>query len=99
MLGLVKSNVMAVAPLAVGSFALYVAAIVAHAKRDAVTELAIRGRVYGSNTTLQALPSLLIAGLLADRFGAAPVFLISGLVALAAIAIGPAFRDRALGSV
>jgi MFS family permease len=103
LLGLVRSYAAAVALLTAGSFALYVAAIVVHAKRDAVTELTIRGRVYGSNTTLQAIPSLLsmlMAGALADRFGVASVFLVSGLMALAvmaAVSIGLTFRDRELG--
>ena len=103
LLGLVKSYAAVVTLLVVGSFALYVAAIVVHAKRDGVTELAIRGRVYGSNTTLQAIPSLLsmlMAGALADRFGVAPVFLVSGLMALAvmaAVAVGIAFRGQDLG--
>ncbi len=103
LLGLVTSYAAAVALLAAGSFALYVAAIVVHAKRDAVTELAVRGRVYGSNTTLQAIPSLLsmlLAGALADRFGVAPVFLASGLMALAvmaAVSIRTTSRERALG--
>ena len=103
LLGLVKSYTAAVTLLVVGSFALYVAAIVVHAKRDAVTELTIRGRVYGSNTTLQAIPSLLsmlIAGALADHLGVAPVFFVSGLMALAvlaAVSISIAFRGRELG--
>jgi MFS family permease len=89
LLGLVHSHAAAVALLAAGSFALYAAAIVVHAKRDLVTELPVRGRVYGSNTTLQTLPSLLsmvLAGALADRFGVAPVFAAGGLMALAALA-------------
>lgn len=102
LLGFVTSYAAAVALLAAGSFALYVAAIVVHARRDAETELAIRGRVYGSNTTLQAIPSLLsmlLAGALADRFGVAPIFLVSGLMALAvmaAVSFGMASRGRAL---
>ncbi|HWQ08131.1 MAG TPA: MFS transporter [Holophaga sp.] len=104
LLGLVKSYAATVTLLVAGSFALYVAAIVVHAKRDEVTDLAIRGRVYGSNTTLQAIPSLLsmlVAGVLADRFGVAPIFFVSGLMALAVLAvvsIGIAPRDRELGS-
>jgi Na+/melibiose symporter-like transporter len=103
LLGLVHSRAAAVALLAVGSFALYVAAIVVHAKRDMVTELPVRGRVYGSNTTLQTLPSLLsmvLAGALADRFGVAPVFAAGGLMALAAlaaVALATASRDRTPG--
>ena len=103
LLGLVKSYAAVVTLLVAGSFALYVAAVVVHAQRDGVTELAIRGRVYGSNTTLQAIPSLLsmlMAGALADRFGVAPVFFVSGLMALAvmaAVAVGIAFRGQDLG--
>ena len=103
LLGLVESYAAAVTLLVVGSFALYVAAIVVHAKRDAVTEITLRGRVYGSNTTLQAIPSLLstlIAGALADHFGVAPIFFVSGLMAIAVMAtmsIGIACRRREMG--
>lgn len=103
-LGVVTSYAAAVALLVAGSFALYVAAIVVHAKRDTVTESTLRGRVYGSNTTVQAIPSLLsmlMAGALADRFGVAPVFFASGLLALtvlAAVAIRITVRDTELGS-
>lgn len=104
LLGLVTSYAVAVTLLVAGSFALYAAATVVHAKRDAVTELSLRGRVYGSNTTLQAIPSLLsmlMAGALADRFGTGPVFFGSGLLALtvmAAVAISITLRGRELGS-
>lgn len=105
LLGLVTSYAGAVALLVAGSFALYAAAIVVHARRDAATEVGSRGRVYGSNTTLQTLPSLLsmlAAGVLADRFGVAPLFLVSGLMALGvltAVSIGRALRGKELGSV
>ena len=103
LLGLARSFAAAVLLLAVGSFALYAAAIVVHARRDAATELPVRGRVYGSNTTLQAMPSLLsmlLAGALADRFGVSIVFAAGGLMALAALAavlVGIAFRNRTVG--
>jgi MFS family permease len=88
-LGLIGSLPAAIAILSVGSFALYSAAIVLHAKRDAAAELETRGRVYGANTaiqTLSALTSMLVGGALADRFGAGPVFAASGAAALVALA-------------
>ncbi|HOX31462.1 MAG TPA: hypothetical protein PLB91_03985 [Spirochaetales bacterium] len=88
-LGLVRSYAAAIAALAAGSFALYVAALLLHSRRDAATELSTRGRVYGANTTIQTLPTLLsmIAGsALADRFGAGPVFFGCGSAALVALA-------------
>lgn len=100
-LGLVESYAAAVAILVAGSFALYAAAVVLHSKRDSATELAIRGRVYGANTTIQTLPSLfsmIAAGALADRFGVGAIFVSFGslaLVALAAVSIGVAARSVA----
>jgi Na+/melibiose symporter-like transporter len=99
-LGLLSSFPIAVATLAAGSFALYAAAIELHSRRDAATELATRGRVYGANTTIQTIPSLLslaAASLLADRFGAGPVFLAGGLAALIALAIAFAIARDAGG--
>jgi len=99
-LGLVGSFPAAVAILATGSFALYSAAIVLHSKRDAATEPEARGRVYGANTTIQTVSSLIstmVGGALADRFGAGPVFAASGAAAiavLAAVSIRVASRRR-----
>jgi hypothetical protein len=96
-LGLVSSFPLAVAILVAGGFALYAAAIVLHSRRDAATELGTRGRVYGANTTIQTVPSLLslvAASLLADRFGIGPVFLGGGLAALAALATVAAIISR-----
>jgi len=97
-LGIVGSLPAAMAILTMGSVALYSAAIVLHSERDAATELGTRGRVYGANTTVQtvsSLVSILVGGALADRFGAGPAFVAGGsaaLVALAAVSVRAAAR-------
>jgi MFS transporter, DHA3 family, macrolide efflux protein len=99
-LGLVGSLGAAVGLLAAGSFALYSAAIVLHSMRDAAASAESRGRVYGANTAVQtvsSLVSLLAGGALADRFGVGPAFAASGaaaLAVLAAVSIRVAARRR-----
>jgi MFS transporter, DHA3 family, macrolide efflux protein len=99
-LGLVASLGAAVGLLAAGSFALYSAAIVLHSMRDSAASSESRGRIYGANTAVQtvsSLVSILAGGALADRFGAGPVFAASGAAAiavLAAVSIRVAARRR-----
>jgi len=87
-LGFLQSFPLAIADLAAGGFALYASAVCFHARRDAATELATRGRVFGANTTIQTIPtlaSLALGSLLADRFGPAPVYAVGGLLATAVL--------------
>jgi MFS transporter, DHA3 family, macrolide efflux protein len=87
-LGILASYRAAIAALIAGSFSLYVAAIVLHSRRDSATEVSTRGRVYGANTMIQTVPSLIsmVAGsALADRLGTGPVFVASGTAALAVL--------------
>ena len=66
---------------------LYSAVVAVHSIRDVVTDRSIRGRVFGCITALTGAPalvSMLLGGLLADRWGIRPVFIAGGITAVVA---------------
>ncbi len=73
------------------SFAAFYASLVSiHTTRDAGTQPAIRGRVYGTVTaiiTLPALISMLAGGYLAQQYSANMILLSAGLLSLASLLV------------
>ena len=80
----------AVVVLGVAYLVIYVALVALHTLRDRGTDPAVRGKVYGSITSILTPPamiSMILGGILADRFGVAAVFGAFGACALIGLAV------------
>lgn len=89
-LGLLASFHAALLVLVIGGFSLNVTAVLVHSMRDAETEASTRGRVYGANTAIQTLPSLVSTfafGALADHLDIGVVYFVAGSTALLSLGL------------
>jgi len=80
----------AVVVLGIAYIVFYAAIVALHTLRDRGTYPTVRGKVYGSITSILTPPamlSMILGGILADRFGVATVFGVFGVCALIGLVV------------
>ena len=84
-LGLCSNYLLSLVIIAVSYMVFYATLVTMHSVRDRVTEIGIRGSVYGTVTTLLTPPailSMLAGSYLTDRFNVSAVLSAAGLLAM-----------------